>query len=354
MSFFSRFGSIIKSKYFLIFTLFFVVLVSVFAFFLFKPQSNFGSNNKTKYLYINTQQHHQRQLLLYSLDTNKMVKNIAWFKFFADKFNLWSKLKPGRYDIKSGMSIYEIINKLKIGEQAPVSFVINKIRSIEQLASLYGNLLENDSADLINYISSTDLQEKYNLNDPSFLSYIIPNTYYIFWDTHPEEFIERMIEENKRFWNLKRLQKASLLKLTPLQITSLASIVEEETLKQDEKPIIASVYLNRLNKKMKLEADPTIKFCMQNFGLRRITFKYINEEKECLYNTYSHYGLPPGPICTPSISSIEAVLNASNTPYIYFCARPERDGYHTFATTYNQHLENARKFHRMLNTNKIR
>ncbi len=338
-------------KTILFFVCLIIVVVASLYITLFLGQTKF--QEPSKFLYIPTSSIFQSQQLLYSLDTGKMIGNKTTFQFYANRLKLWKNLKPGRYEITKNMSIYDIINKLKYGGQTPVSFVLKKVRSKEQIASLCGNYLESDSTAFATYFNSLELQEKTNINDYVFMSYTIPNTYYVYWNTTPEQFMQRMIEEHKKFWNLNRLQKAALLKLNELEVYTLASIIEEETLKHDEKPTIASVYLNRLKKGMKLEADPTVKFCTKDFGIRRVRFKHVNNQASCLYNTYQHRGLPPGPICTPSVTTIDAVLHPANTNYLYFCAKPERDGYHSFCETYSGHLENARRFHQMLNANKI-
>lgn len=178
---------------------------------------------------------------------------------------------------------------------------------------------------------------------------IIPNTYSFFWNTSVSSLFKRFYNEEQKFWNETRLQKARSLGLTPKQVYVLASIIEEETNKYDEMPLMASVYINRLNRGMPLGADPTIKFAIRNFAAKRVTLKMISGSAASPYNTYKNAGLPPGPICTPSIKTMDATLDAAATNYLYFCAKPDFSGYHNFAATNAEHVKNARAYQKALN-----
>jgi UPF0755 protein len=180
----------------------------------------------------------------------------------------------------------------------------------------------------------------------TFMTLVIPNTYEIFWNTPPRKIIGRLAEEQKKFWTDTRRQKAAALNLNAQTAYTLASIVEEETNKEEDKGKIASVYLNRIETGMKLGADPTVKYATRDFGLKRILHKHL--EFPSAYNTYLHAGLPPGPICTPSVNTLDAVLNAPSTSYLYFVAKPDFKGYSNFATTYTEHLEYARQYQQAL------
>lgn len=285
------------------------------------------------------------------LEKEQLLSNKSAFYWLADYLHLWNRIRPGRYCIRKGMSAYEIIKMLKVSAQAPVTVTLKKYRTKEQLAGFLATLLEPDSASFLRAFSDAELLKRYQVNEDLFFTLIIINTYQFLWNTSPEQFIDRSLAESLRFWTPARLELANKLKLLPREVYILASIVDEESNKDDEKPIIASVYLNRLHKQMRLEADPTVKFCTRNFALRRILFKHLSQD--CPYNTYLHSGLPPGPICTPSIASIDAVLNYSPSNYLFFCARPERDGYHNFATNLAEHMRNARAFHKKLNQDKV-
>lgn len=330
--------------FFLLFAIFFILIYARF----FASATDFPEQKK--YLYVTSSPDRARSLLG-QLDTGLIVRNIKAFEWWANKKDLWRHLKPGRYKITKGMSINRIVNLLRSGAQYPIKIVINKFRRKEDLAAYLGSFLEADSAAFMRAFSDKTLMDLYRLNGDTFLSIIIPNTYNVFWNTAPADFVKRCKMEKERFWNEKRRTLAQASGLTPLQVYIVASIVEEETNKDDEKPRVASVYLNRLKKGMKLEADPTARFCIGDFGVRRILLKHTR--LKCPYNTYQNYGLPPGPICTPSIQSIEAVLNAEKTKYLFFCARPEKDGYHNFAATLSEHNRNARAFHKVLNKERI-
>jgi UPF0755 protein len=182
----------------------------------------------------------------------------------------------------------------------------------------------------------------------------MPETYTYFWNVKPAAILQKMKRHYDQFWNDERKQKARQLGLTPLQVSILASIIEEETIRHDEKPLIASVYLNRLRKDMFLGADPTVKYAVGDFSIKRVLLIHINSTAGSPYNTYKNKGLPPGPICTPSGTTIDAVLNAKNTPYLFFCAKPNGNGYHVFAETGQEHLENARAYQKWLDENMIK
>ena len=272
------------------------------------------------------------------------------FNFMAGQLDYWNNIKPGQYVIKKGMSNLDIIRMLRNGSQSPVNLVINKFRTREELAGFIGRKLECDSSDLILFFNSPDSTRLFGLDTNNILTAIIPNTYTMYWNTSSAKLLRRLYAERETFWNKERVSKLEGLHLTREQAYILASIIEEETNKHDEKPVIASVYLNRLKKNMRLSADPTIKFALRNFGLKRITLKHINACEGSPYNTYKNYGLPPGPISTPSEKSIDAVLNVANTDYLFFCAKADFSGYHSFASNEQDHFRNAREYQRALDS----
>ena len=260
---------------------------------------------------------------------------------------------PGRYMVKPGMNSFDIVRLLRSGEQTPVRLTFNNLRTIEDLAGRISAQLEPDSLAILNVFRDIELINSLGYDDHNFLTMFIPNTYEIYWTTGPSGFVKRMQRENERFWSSGgRAEKASKVGLTHQETYILASIVEKETLVNDEKPIIASVYLNRLRKGHKLQADPTVVFAMGDFELRRLLHTHL--EIDSPYNTYIYAGLPPGPIFMPDISTIDAVLNYKETDYMFFCAAPGGTGRHLFAVTYRQHLQNASRYHRWLNENSIR
>lgn len=283
------------------------------------------------------------------------VKPVQYTTFLAlaEWFGYWNHIKAGRYVIKKDASIFSFFRRLNGGRQSPVNLTINKFRTNKDLAKFISSKLEFTEKDFLNYISNNDSLKVFGVNNQTLMTLIIPNTYEIYWNLSPNEFISRMNKEANKFWNSNRIEKAQELQLSKEEIYSLASIIEEETNDDNEKPIIASVYLNRLRKNMNLGADPTIKFALGNFSLKRITLQHINTSKSSLYNTYKNKGLPPGPISSASIPSIDAVLNAKKSDYLYFCAKEDFSGSHNFAATAEEHMKNAKKYQRALDSLRI-
>lgn len=305
-----------------------------------------GFSSKKEILYIRTK-NATKTAVLDSLAKNKIVKRLEVFEWAADHMNYWNKIKPGKYEITKGSSIIEIIRKLRNGDQTPVKLVITKLRTKEDLAKIVDKKFESDSLQMTTYFKSSTFLKQYNIDSQNILTLVLPDTYEYFWNSSPEKILDKIIKASDKFWTDERKQKAAALSLTPSQAYTLASIVEEETNADEEKGEIASVYLNRLAKGMPLQADPTVKFALKDFGLRRIYFKHLATESP--YNTYKNKGLPPGPICTPSRKTIDAVLNAPNTDYLYFVASPEFDGTHLFSTTYEEHQKKAKQYQDALN-----
>jgi len=261
-------------------------------------------------------------------------------------------IKPGHYVITKGMSNDELINLLRSGEQTPVKVIFNSLRSKEHLARIISLQLEVDSAEIIDLLNDSSYMSKFDLKDPSGLSLFIPNTYEFYWNTRPTQFLERMYSEYQQFWNNDRRMKAESMGFSIPDVITLASIVEKETAKNDEKDDIAGVYINRLNLGWRLQADPTLIYALNDYSIRRVLNRH--KEVDSPYNTYKYGGLPPGPICIPSIASIDAVLNHTDHDYLFFCARDDLSGYHVFAKTSEQHAANARKFQRVLDEMNIR
>ncbi len=254
----------------------------------------------------------------------------------------YENVKPGRYKIPSGTSIVNLVRLLKNGRQTPVNFVITKLRTKENLASRINKHFEVDSLAIINFVDSPDSLKPYGLDSSTFMAMVMPYTYDVNWTASPRTIFDQFYKAYQTYWNADRKAKAGAKGLTPEQVVIFASIVEEETRDNKEKPDIASVYINRYRKNMLLQADPTVKFALKDFGLRRIL--HIHLKAESPYNTYRNKGLPPGPICTPSLESIDAVLNASETEYIYFVANSDFKGSHIFTTNYADHLKYAKLF----------
>ncbi len=299
-----------------------------------------------KYFYIKTGETYDK--VIASLKEQKIVKGGFFFDRLVAQAKYKSNVKPGRYEIKDNSSIYALIKMLKAGKQSPVKLVINKIRLKEDLAGKIGKTFEIDSLEVINFLSNKDSIAAYKLDDNTLMTAIIPNTYELNWNSSFKKIFSRLKSEEEKFWNTDRVQKAKAKNLSPLQVYIIASIVEEETNKAEDKPLVASVYKNRLLKGEKLQADPTVKFAMKDFLLKRILFSHLKFESP--YNTYAHAGLPPGPICTPSIKTIDAVLDAPETNYMFFVAKPDFKGYSNFAITYPEHQAFAKAYQNALDS----
>ena len=321
-----------------------LIIIVVFLFYIANKSSTVFSD-KSKYFYIPSDSANI-SFVLENLKSRNILKSTGIFNWLAEKTSFAEKIKPGRYKIQNGMSQVEVLRLLLSGRQEPVNLVINKFRTKEDFARFAGRQLECDSLEIIHFLQSADSLARFGLDTNTAMTLIIPNTYTFFWNTSASKMFKKLQAENESFWNKERLDKASQLGMSTAEVFTLASIVEEETNKNDEKPTIASVYINRLNKGMNLGADPTVKFALRDFGLKRIRFKHIEAAAASAYNTYKHKGLPPGPICTPSVKTIDAVLSAEKTDYLFFCAKADFSGYHAFASNDKDHMENAKAFAR--------
>lgn len=260
-------------------------------------------------------------------------------------------IRPGAYIIEPGWSNNQIINILRSGAQTPVMVTFNNIRTREELAGKLARQLESDSVSFLAALKNDSTALKLGFKPETLPGMFIPNTYSFYWTTSPAGFLTRMKREYDSYWNEDRKLKAKNLGLTADQVATLASIVQEESNKNDEKPIIAGVYLNRLRKSWPLQADPTIRFALGDFTIKRVLTAQLSVES--LYNTYKNIGLPPGPINFPEISSLEAILNCKMHDFFYFCAKEDFSGYHNFAKTLSEHNANARKYQAALNKMKI-
>jgi len=224
--------------------------------------------------------------------------------------------------------------------------VITKLRTKEDLASMVGKKFECDSASFMRFLLNNDTLKSYDVDSNTVMSMVFPNTYTYFWNTTPSRIFKKLFAAYKNFWTPERIQQAKDHNLNETTAYTLASIVEEETTRKEDKPKVASVYINRLATGMRLAADPTIKYALRNFELKRIYDKYLLVESP--YNTYRYAGLPPGPICTPSEETIDAVLQAPKTNYLYFVAKPDFSGYSNFSESYPQHLAFAKAYQKAL------
>ena len=272
--------------------------------------------------------------------------------FFSPSSPLYRRIHVGAYMLSSEMSLMDLVNNLRRQQQAPVRITFNNIRTLSQFTERIAHQLPIPQDTLDNILSDTAYITSMGFSPETLLALFIPNTYEVYYTISPRQFIKRMHREYNVFWTEQRRAKAERLGLTPHEVVTLASIVSEETRAKGEYSIVAGLYLNRIKRGMPLQADPTVKFAVGDFSLRRILHKHL--EVESPYNTYRNRGLPPGPICFPSPQVLDATLNAAQHNYIYMCARETFDGQHNFASSYSQHLHNARRYSRALNERNIK
>jgi UPF0755 protein len=319
-----------------------------------------GYSYKSIYMGNTSFEEDEKVVLIYSGDDysevvntlrEKVLKDVSSFDWVADLKSYPELVKPGRYAIPKGASNNDIVNKLRLGEQDPVMVTFNNVRTEEELAGKVSDDLETDSLIFLEVLKDRQLMQKMGFKKETYPAMFIPNSYEMYWTTKPESFVERMKKEYDRFWNDERMRKASAIKFTPEEVVTLASIVQAETSQNDEAAKIAGVYLNRIRKGIPLQADPTLIFALGDFSIKRV----LNKHKEISspYNTYKFAGLPPGPINYPMPNYVDAVLNADNHDYYYFCAKPDFSGYHNFSKSYSQHLIYAREYQRELNKRRI-
>ena len=290
------------------------------------------------------------QTLIDTLDAHHCLHAHAAFNTLARLRGLPHSIKAGSYNITPNMRIVSLVQKLYTGSQDPVRITINKHRTLDGLCQFFGTKLQFDADSLLILLTDTAFCSQYGFTPQTIIGLFPQNTYELYWTTTPTGVVERMNTESKRFWH-ERENLLSAIGLTRNQVLTIASIVEEETNCNEEKPDIASVYLNRYRIGMPLQADPTVKYAVGDFTIRRIKGDMLKTDSPS--NTYLHAGLPPGPICIPSAASIDAVLKNKKTNYLYFCAKEDFSGRHNFASTSEEHIANARKFHKALNDRNI-
>lgn len=310
---------------------------------------NTGGFTQGEFLYIHTNATYEQ--IKEELQKEGFVRDMRSFDFLARQAGYPDHVRAGKYRIKRGMSNFSIVRLLRSGRQTPVKLVINKLRTKDDFIHLIGSNLEADSNVLRQMFSDNVYLAQFGLDSNTAMCAIMPNTYEFYWNINADKAFRKIEKSFAAFWTDARKQKATAQGLTPQQAITVASIVDEETNNNPEKPNVASVYLNRLRKDMKLQADPTARFAYGDFTIRRITQTQTSLQSP--YNTYYVKGLPPGPICTPSAASIDAVLNAPHNTYLYFCAKGDGSGTHLFASTYEEHMKNARAYHEKLNEQNI-
>jgi UPF0755 protein len=335
-----------KKKIILITIAIILLIAGFFAWKLFGPAVSVKQEN---YLYIRTGYSYED--VQQELVKNNFIGGTTWLNM-ATRIVGYKKIKPGRYKLTDGMSLTSLVRLLKNGQQTPVTFVVTKIRTKESLADKIGSAFECDSLQMISFLNNKDSLLAYDLDSNTVMAAIMPLTYEIKWNTAPGKLFQQFYTAYKTFWTAERKEKAGRLRLTPTSVSTLASIIDEETNSAVDRPKIASVYLNRIEKGMPLQADPTLKFALKSFGIKRL----LNEHKEVVspYNTYTNKGLPPGPICTPQTQTIDAVLDSPKTDYLYFVANSDFSNTHIFTTNYEDHMKYARLYQQELNKRNIK
>lgn len=282
-------------------------------------------------------------------------KKSGWLKYergfdwVAKKKEYPASIKPGRYLMHKGMSNAQIVDLLRSGKQAEVDLVFNTTRHFDRLAGILSRQIEADSVSLITAFRDSAMMARFGLTPEQWRAMFIPNTYRFRWNTNAEQFLGRMNTEFKAFWNGARENRLKEMGMDKFQLMSLAAIVQEETVKIEDMPVVAGVYMNRIRKGIKLQADPTVIFAVGDYSIRRVLLSHLKIDSP--YNTYRYAGLPPGPIRIPSVQAIDACLNYKQHDYLYFCAKEDFSGYSVFARTYGEHLANARKYRRAISRN---
>jgi UPF0755 protein len=277
------------------------------------------------------------------LTKEDILVNPASFEWVAKRKGYIDNVKAGRYKITDRMNNNKLINMLRAGHQLPVQVTFNNIRKLDKLAAVVSAKLELDSADLMKLFTNEEyIKTHFEMTKEEFPAIFLPNTYEVYWNISDTAFVERMYDEYQKFWNSERLEKAEEIGLSPIQITTIASIIQEETNQADELPIMAGVYINRINKDMLLQACPTIRYALNDFSITRVLNRHT--EINSPYNTYKNKGLPPGPICLANPQSIDAVLNYEKHDYLFFCAKDDFSGYHVFSKTNAEHERAAAKY----------
>lgn len=321
-----------------------VIAASIYGYIIYKnifsPNTNFSE--KEVYVYIPTDADYTEAIQILA----PYIKDMELFKMTAEKKAYDANVKSGRFLIKKDMNNNDMVNSLR--QNVPLNLAFNNQERLEDFAGRIGSQIEADSTSLMQSFTDDNFLKEQGMTRENVLSLFIPNSYEFFWNTSADKFRERMAKEYRKFWTPERLEKAKAQNLTPLEVSALASIVHKETVKSDERPRVAGVYLNRLNRGIKLEADPTVIYSVKknaddfDIEIKRVLYKDL--ETNSPYNTYMYEGLPPGPIAMPDVTALDAVLNPEKHNYIFFCASVTNFGYHEFAVTAAQHEANRQKY----------
>ena len=340
-------NKIIKKAYLIPASICGMVIIGIMLYYLFAPASKCG---ETSYLYVDNDDNIDSvSSKLSDVATNLAVTTV---RVLGRHTGYEENIRSGRYAVTPGMCSFVLFRNLRNGHQEPLDLVIPEVRTKERLAEELAEHLALSKDEILNALNDEGTCQTYGLDTATIISVFIPNTYEVYWNVSLDSFLKKMKTESDRFWEGKRASKAKALNLSPVEVVTLASIVDEETANNAEKPMVAGMYYNRLQTNMPLQADPTIKFALQQFDLKRIYTKLLHVDSP--YNTYRNAGLPPGPIRIPSIAGIDAVLNLVHHDYLYMCAKEDFSGTHNFARTYAEHLQNAAKYSKALDERGIK
>jgi len=338
----------VKAKYYLIPAA--ACLLAILALTYYYFFTSFSEKQETSYIYIDNDD--TPDSVYHKLQPVAHRHSLAAFSLLSRHLNYGKHMHPGRYAVKPGVSSVQLFRSIKNGQQAPLRLTIPEARTMERLSALLGDKLMIDSTELADCLLDSAFCSRYGYTTQTIPSLFVPDTYEVYWTVSVEQLIKRMQHEHDNFWEGERSQKAGNLGLSPNEVCTLASIIDEETSNNEEKPMIAGMYLNRLKANMPLQADPTVKFALHHFELRRIYHDMLTFDSP--YNTYRNTGLPPGPIKIASKKGIDAVLNRTEHDYLYMCAKEDFSGTHNFAHSYQEHLQNAARYAKALNARGIR
>lgn len=339
----------IKSKklYFLLASAF---LLIVFLFVVWTLFTSFSAKSEKAFVFIDKDD--TVDSVYVKLSEKASAGKLTALKMCSSLTGYSKNVHPGKYSVGEGTTTFQLFRNLRGARQTPVDLVIPVAHTIGDLAGKLSKQLEADSLSLVQTFSDTLLLKELDVKLETAPCLFIPNTYQVYWDITPEKLLRRMKRERDDFWTFDKIEKAKSAGLTPDEAYTLASIVEQESANTQERSLIAGMYINRLKQGMKLQADPTVKFALQNFSLRRILLSHLSVDSP--YNTYKYIGLPIGPICIPSLNAINSVLNYAHHPYLYMCAKEDFSGTHNFAGTYAEHQANAKKYAQALNERGIK
>ena len=338
----------IKKKYYIIpIIICLIAMAGVVAYYL---TGSLSRSEQCEYVYIDDNDNLDSVAMKLSPIANEHA--LLSFKIISRHSGYDKHIRTGKYAILPGEGIISVLRKLKNGHQEPVRLTIPESKTTDRLAGALSRKLMMDSLALSILLKDSSFCAAQGYDTATIVSMFVPDTYEVYWNTTIENLMSRLKKEHDKFWNQSRMEKAAAIGLSPEEVCTLASIIDEETSNNPEKPMIARMYMNRLEKGMPLQADPTVKFALKDFALKRIYHKMLNTDSR--YNTYKYAGLPPGPIKVASVAGIDAVLNAPTHSYLYMCAKEDFSGTHNFATTYSEHLKNAAKYSKALNERGIK